>query len=95
MLHARIRCCIEDGLLDMQDNHVCRASQPCLGGGGQGAGRGLQVLHTGMLNTHVLCRLLHPGGKLCLVGLTNGDTPLSKLASGMLLTCVLLTCVLL
>lgn len=33
----------------------------------------------------VLCtadRLLCPGGKLCLVGLTYGDTPLSKLASG-------------
>lgn len=29
-----------------------------------------------------VCRLVRPGGQICLVGLTNGDTPLSKLASG-------------
>ena len=34
-------------------------------------------------------RLLAPGGQLCLVGLTYGDTPLSKIASGMSLTCLL------
>lgn len=39
---------------------------------------------------HVPCRLLHPGGQLCLVGLTYGDTPLSKLASGMSMMCLLL-----
>lgn len=34
------------------------------------------------LSTLAVCRLVRPGGQLCLVGLTNGDTPLSKLASG-------------
>jgi len=28
------------------------------------------------------CRLVRPGGQMCLVGLTYGDTPMSKLASG-------------
>ena len=30
----------------------------------------------------VPCRLLRPGGQLCLVGLTYGDSAMSKLATG-------------
>ena len=48
------------------------------------------MCHAWCVMLDVSCRLLSRGGQLCLVGLTYGDTPLSKLVSGTSLTCLLL-----